>query len=196
MIFLDNNFDDNKISINKYSDVLYNTKYSEKGFLIKPNIAFSNSSYFFKNMYKIRININILDKEHKCFKEFIDKIYDSISLFIEGDDEISVDTIIRPTIKSNMLPNTEILHLIINRNTELLEYFTNKIIDKQSLINKRFTIYPIINSPNINNSNDKMYLNFSLKKAFIRLDESLENNNSYINKKELDEAFNKTKLMK
>jgi hypothetical protein len=191
MNVLDNKFDENKISISKYSDIIYNIKYQNKGFLIKPGIAFSNSSCFLKNMYKVRININMLNKDHQTFKYLIDRIYDGISLCIEKDDTIDVDIIIRPTIKSNILSNTQILHLIINKNTELVEYVTDKILDKELLVNKRFTIYPIINPPNIKVSN-KMFVNFSLKKAFIRFDGNITKNNDVdVTKQELYNAFSK-----
>lgn len=151
--YLESNFNKRKISIKKYKDSIYNVKYENKTFLIKPSMLFTNSSASLQNIYKIRININLSNAEHRNFKILINKLYKALESYIEDEEVLDICKTFNPIAQSNILSNTDVLFLNINKNTILLDYETNQELDKEILINKAFDIYPIINAPGINISN-------------------------------------------
>lgn len=191
--YLESNFNRRKISIKKYKDSIYNVKYENKTFLIKPLMLFTNSSIFLQNIYKIRININLSISEHKHFKNLINKLCNTLQSYIEDEEELDISETVNPIASSKKISNTDVLFLNINKNTILLDYESEQELDKEMLINKAFDVYPIINAPgiNISNSNNNAYINFSLRKAYIKIIDNKHEDNIFIDKKELDEIFSK-----
>ena len=189
--YLESNFNKRKISIKKYKDSIYNVKYEDKTFLIKPSMLFTNSSASLQNIYKIRININLSNPEHKNFKILVNKLYKVLESCIEDEEALNNCETVNPIAQSNILLNTDVLFLNINKNTILLDYESNQELDKEILINKAFSIFPIINAPgiNISNANNNAYINFSLRKAYIKFLNNKHEDNIFIDKKELDNIF-------
>jgi hypothetical protein len=74
----------------------------------------------------------------------------------------------------------------MNKSTTFIEYGTNTILDITELLNKRFDICPIINSPVLNVKN-AIYINYYIRTAYIRFNTSLE----FISNTELDKIFKK-----
>jgi hypothetical protein len=192
--YLESNFNKRKISIKKYKDSIYNVKYENKTFLIKPPMLFTNSSAFLQNIYKIRININLSNPEHKHFKSLINKLCNALELCIEDEEALDISETINPIGSSKILSNTDVLFLNINKNTILLDYESEQELNKEMLINKAFDIYPIINAPgiNISNTNNNAYINFSLRKAYVKFINNKHEDNIFIDKKELDDIFSNT----
>lgn len=191
--YLESNFNKRKISIKKYKDSIYNIKYENKTFLIKPSMLFTNSSASLQNIYKIRININLSNSEHKNFKILINKLCNAIESCIEDEKALDNNETINPIVSSKLLSNTDVLFLNISKNTILLDYETEQELDIEMLINKAFDIYPIINAPgiNISNSNNNAYINFSLRKAYINIIDNEHEDNVFVDKNELDKIFSK-----
>lgn len=179
-----------EIIITKFKESIYNTKILNKNFVIEPIIAFSNSSAFFQKLYKIRINIDLSKTDHYIFKSLLNSIYEKLSMELEKDNGIVASKIINPVIKSNTLKNTEIIHLYINKSTEIIEYETNNVLDINSLINKRFEIYPVLNCPVLNIKDDNIYVNYYLKIGYIKFSNNdFKKEKFQVNKNNLDKAF-------
>lgn len=191
---LNEKLDVNKFQINEYNSSTYNIKYNNSSFLIEPKIAFSNSSYLMQQVHKVRINLDLKNINHKKFKLLINKIYTGVNNCIsneEGLEDLSLLNIIHPINSSKTLENTEVIYLSINKNTQFYDYETDILLTADNLNNKRFDIYPLIYSPSLNIKNGNIYLNFSLRQAYIRItQENNIENKIQINKDDLDNAFN------
>src|SRR6478736_4588207 len=98
--YLESNFNKRKISIKKYKDSIYNVKYENKTFLIKPSMLFTNSSASLQNIYKIRININLSNAEHKNFKILINKLYKALESYIEDEEALDICETVNPIAQS------------------------------------------------------------------------------------------------
>ena len=116
-----------------------------------------------------------------------------MELCIENENLLNISETINPIASSKILLNTDVLFLNISGNTTLLDYEFDQELDKEMLINKAFDIFPIINSPgiNISNANNNAYINFSLRKAYIKFTKNKHGDDIFIDKKELDNIFSK-----
>lgn len=83
------------------------------------------------------------------------------------------------------------MYLTINGNSKFKIFDTQEYIDINELKNKKFIIYPLIFSPNINISNNKMYLNFTIKNAMIKIIDETTTENIDIIYNDAVNAFNK-----
>jgi hypothetical protein len=168
-IYLDENYIDNNLEIRKNDNNII-LKYDNENFLLEPLTAFNNSSIYNygKKPYKIRLNIdNNIDK-HKYFKNWIENIYEKISNYILEEDEIIVSKVINPLGKSNILSNINILFATLNDSTIIKNYETNELMKIEELTGRRFIIYPLFWSPNIN-INENVYINFPLHTIYIKM---------------------------
>jgi hypothetical protein len=189
----DKDFKKEEIELLKYNECIYNIKCKNTNFFIEPKIVFNNCSYLIiKNLHKIRININLENLDHKNFKELINKIYNAVSLFIEKEDAISIFNIMNPINPSLKLDKIDVFYLIVNKNAEIYEYGTNILINTEILKNKRFDFYPLINTPSINIKGEYAYINFYLKKGYLKFtSEYTSKKNVDIDEMDLNNAFNK-----
>jgi hypothetical protein len=174
--------------INYNNSSIYNIKILNENFIINPKISFSNCSAFFQKLYKIRINIDISNSEQLCFRKLLDIIHKKVYTELENDGHCIefLQSINNPVLKSNTLYNTDIIHCYMNKSTTFIEYGTNTILDITELLNKRFDIRPIINSPVLNVKN-AIYINYYIRTAYIRFNTSLD----FISNTELDKIFKK-----
>lgn len=162
-----NNFNKDNLKIEKNNRKLI-SKYKNKRFIIDPTIAFENCTLFIdKKPYRIRFNIDNNNK-HSKFKYIIDTIYDEISKYIEIDYDINVDKIINPFFKSKILIDNYVFYGMINNSTIIKDIDTKKIINIDSLIDNNLIIYPYISDPNINISNEIVYVNFFFHTIYIK----------------------------
>lgn len=146
------------------------TKYNNKRIVIEPSIAFDNCSINRnKNPYRIRFNIDINNNMHFKFKTVLDIIYDKISEFIEKDDEIKVFNIINPLFESKILIDNYVFYGMLNNYTIIKDIDTKDRINIDSLFNKNLIIYPFILGPNINISNETVYLNFFFHTIYVKI---------------------------
>lgn len=164
-----NNFDNNYLKIDKQNEKLIST-YKNKRYIIDPTIAFENCTLFIdKNPYRIRINIDINNNKHSKFKDIIDNIYEEISKYIEMDYNINVDKIINPFFKSKILIDNYVFYGMINNSTIIKDIDTKKKINIDSLIDNNIIIYSYILNPNINISNEIVYVNFFFHTIYIKI---------------------------
>lgn len=188
-------FKKEEIQIFKYNECIYNIKCKNSSFFIEPKIVFNNCSHLItNNLHKIRININLKNDDHQKFKLLINKIYNAVSDCIENEEDISIFNIMNPINPSLKLDKIGVFYLIINKNTEFYEYGTNILINAETLKNKIFDFYPLINTPSINIKGETAYINFSIKKAYlIFTSEYIEKIDTDIDEIDLNNAFNKNK---
>lgn len=190
-LYLDN-YNKNAFNVVKYNENKFNIKYNDKNFIINPKIAFNNCSLWLDKIpYKIRININTCNDEHIDFEYLINIIFNEINKFIKKDKNITAK-LMHPLNASNVLENTKILYITINESSIIKDFETKENLEMNALNGKRFIMYPLIFAPNINIYNSKIYINFILKSAYIKIDENIINaDNIEIDYNDAINAFNK-----
>lgn len=165
------NYESNFISIHKFNDKIFNVKYKKERFIIEPKISFSNCKIYNKNnKYSMKIELDIKNVKHIQFKKFINNIYNEISTCIELDDNINNVFNINNPLKTN-LSNIYCLYVTINKSSTFINYENNEQIGIDNLHNKSFIGYPIFYSPNININNENVYINFSLYKIYVKIND-------------------------
>jgi hypothetical protein len=163
----------NKFSIEPFNNNRFNLIFEEGAFIIDFGIAFKNCFIYVKwEPYKIKIQINKNDKEHQKFKKLIEYIYEVVKEYIEDEkEEILTDNIINPL---DTKEEFDLLFGIINKKTIIKNIDTQKTLQINDLVNKKFDMYPIFYAPNFNVYNDKIYINFVLHTIFVRIEEDKE----------------------
>lgn len=153
------------------------SEYNNKQFIIDPKIAFQNCTLFIdKNPYRIRFNIDINNQVHLKFKNIIDIIYNKISEYIEMDYNINVDKIINPFCKSKILIDNHVFYVMLNNHTIIKDIDTKNRINIDSLFDKKLIIYPYLSNPNINISNEIVYLNFFFHTIYVKIENKSKSN--------------------
>ena len=136
-------------------------KYDNENFVIESETLFDECNIYLRDKSKIKINFN---KEHKYFIKSIRDLYDIISDIIEINHDINVSQIVNP-IYSN--ENKKMLFIMTSPKTQIKNIESDEYMMISDLYNKMFDMYPILYSPNINISNDKLYINFTFHTMII-----------------------------
>jgi hypothetical protein len=166
----------NKIEIVKYDDNIYNFRYENKTFIIDPNISFKDCKiYKSKNKYSINININLQNNEHDKILNVIDMFNDKIKEFNFNIQSLNISNI-QSLFNSKKSSDIKILYGTINKNTIIINIDQDQNINLDMLFDKKFIMYPIFWSPNINLYNNNIYVNFVLYKIYVKIIE-IENKN-------------------
>lgn len=161
------------ISIIKYENNKnnkYNIKYNNKSFVIDPNISFSNCKLCKNNnIYSIKINIDLLNTSHINFKNFINKLSNRLNICVGKEDNLIIDEICNP-INNNkdLIPNTKLFYTTINNDCKIINIETDEDIELSILQNKLFNMYPIFYPPTLNIWNNKVYINFTVYKIYVK----------------------------
>lgn len=171
-----NKFNRKELKIDKENGKII-TKYNEKRYIIEPSIAFDNCLINrSKNPYRIRFNIDINRNDHFKLKNTIDIIYDKISEYIEMDDDINVSKVINPLFESKILIDNYVFYGMLNNYTIIKDIDTKDRINIDSLFDKKLIIYPYILNPNINISNEIVYINFFFHTIYVKIENKSNSN--------------------
>lgn len=181
-----NNYSKKDFNLKKVDNTTYKLEYKHKKFLFEPEIAFNDSMIYNKNnMFKLRINIDEGDIEHKKFKRFIKAVYDKISELMEEEDD---NDIFISNVKNPL--NDNALFSIVNKSVEIRNYTNKERLNIEDVKNKQALVYPIYWAPNINVFNETVYINFLLYSCCININDESLNEYKY-NFKSVDSAMNK-----
>lgn len=172
-----NKFNRKELKIDKENGKII-TKYNNNKYIIEPFIAFNNCLINrSKNPYRIRFNIDINKNDHFKFKNIVDIIYDKISEYIEMDDNINISKVINPLFESKILIDNYVFYGMLNNYTIIKDIDTKDRINIDSLFDKKLIIYPYLLNPNINISNEIVYINFFFHTIYVKIE-----NKSNLNK--------------
>ena len=171
-----NKFNRKELKIDKENGKII-TKYNEKRYIIEPSIAFDNCLINrSKNPYRIRFNIDINRNDHFKLKNTIDIIYDKISEYIEMDDDINISKVINPLFETKILIDNYVFYGMLNNYTIIKDIDTKDRINIDSLFDKKLIIYPYILNPNINISNEIVYINFFFHTIYVKIENKSNSN--------------------
>lgn len=149
-----------------------------KTFYLDPLSMFKTYGLQYKfNRYKIGIVLDEKIDEHKKLIKFINYIYDTLSNYIELDDDINISMIKNPLNKSRN--NNYILNLVLHTNCKITDYNTRENLNIEDIKNKKFYLYPVICHPMFFIYDDVCYTSYSIHEAYVilgNINESSSNN--------------------
>lgn len=158
------------IKYNNNKNNKYNIKYNNESFVIDPNISFSNCKLCKNNnIYSIKINIDLSNIKHTEFKNFINKLRNRLSICIGKEDNLIIDEICNPiNDNKDLIQNTKLFYTTINNDCKILNIENDENIELSILQNKLFNMYPIFYPPTLNIWNNKVYINFTVYKIYVK----------------------------
>lgn len=149
-----------------------------KTFYLDPLTMFKTYGLQYKfNRYKMGIILDEKLDEHKKLIKFINYIYDTLSNYIELEDDIIISTVKNPLNKSKN--NNYILNLVLHSSCKITNYDTRENLNIEDIKNKKIYLYPIICCPIFFIYDDVCYTSYSIHEAYIKLEkinESSSNN--------------------
>lgn len=168
-----------------------------KTFYLDPLTIFKTYGLHYKfNRYKIGIILDEKLDNHKNLINFINYIYDTLSNYIELNDDITISMLKNPLNKSRN--NTYILNLVLHSSCKITNYDTRENINIEDIKDKKFYLYPIICCPIFFIYDDVCYTSYSIHEAYIKFtnfDESRSKNiGPTINYNRVKEALDNLKL--
>lgn len=185
-------YDKNAFSIEKFKDDKYNVLYNGHNFIIDTKIAFEDSQLWIeKKPYKIKIDLDITSNEHIDFESFINVLINEINMYCRRNKIMNVE-LLNPLIESNSKENTKIMYLVLTNISKFKNIENNQNLSIDDIKNKCFSIYPSLFSPSINISNGKIYINFTIKTGFIKINNEIKDED--INYDDAINIFNKLNI--
>lgn len=164
------------LDVKHFNNSIYNIKYKKEICTIDPQYKFENSSYIINKIHKIRLNLDENKPQDLNFKMLIDNIFNELSRVIQFNtefDNIFISEFKNPVKKSTILDNVYVFYIDLNKKSIIKDFKTREIVSSGILEKSRFSIYPLIYFPYLKIENNTVFINFTLKEAYIEITQEL-----------------------